>query len=531
MSSSRSTHVVIRAAFGAAAARARTSTAARCASVIARVDNSSAEHACLSQVGATYPCRRQDRRALSSNSAADNDEGKVLTLRRLSAPFLLVCHPDKIPSSSPSLREVNLRATQTLNGLIDTVEELCNRASVGGATGSPRAGRVELDARYEVEFLVPSSEAADGESSVGIASATRRKSKRRGDDGRTYTRRSIIIRFPRSLRDGVQTVDSSGRYSVSAAILLRQRTGQEIIRLLKVAGAAIPDGAGDMFQRDYKEDINSGSMGRDRGYGNDDALMEEMDLDGSTVESYLGRSRFGGGGMGATRRPMNPYEKSRRKFMDSIDWAQHRRRTEEALRDAEADLATQRMLGGSQERRERLISTILSRVTIDSQERGAEDDNDGSHTDDGMTESGAAQDNGLDPIHQLIAFRRLSLLLADSYDHLQMETMGKLWDNTSIVLTPSRRENSFHRKDDSGQTIVESSAAFGIPRRRNPLIEGQESGFKFTYGSDGGITVYIPIDFTDEELILQLSAHVWDFYNISGDGLEDLYPKYMQNVN
>ena len=467
----------------------------------------------------TYP------KPSSSTSSASS-----ASLRRLSAPFLLLCHPDKISSSSPDLRETNLRATQTLNGLIDTVEALYDRCGSGQSVSTQPAGRIELQGRYEVEFLVPCS------SDANLDAGGKKKRRRSGGDGQTsYTRRSIVIAYPASLRDDVQIVDGSGRYSLAAAAALRRRTAKEIVRLLKVAGASVPE---DVLAGLLNDAVAvPGNIDGEHGaasYGHEDYLVDEMDLGGLGVDTFLRRGRFRGASdasASGSRRPRTQYEKSREEFVKSVDWAELRRRTEDALQDAEADMATSRIMKRDERRKEQMISNVLSRVTVDVnpvRESNEHSDNNSSET-NSITDKRTDEEKGLDPINQLIALRRLSLLLADNYDDLQMNEMGKLWDNTHIVLTPARdSDDGSPARDEAGNTIVQSSAAYGISRRRNPLIASKESGFKFTYGSDGGITVYVPVDFTDEELTLQLTSNVWDVYNLCGDGVEDLYPNWFK---
>ena len=449
-----------------------------------------------------------------------------VSLRRLSAPFLLLCHPDKISSSSPDLRETNLRATQTLNGLIDTVEALYDRCGGGQSVSTQPAGRIELQGRYEVEFLVPCSSDDD------LVGGSSKKKKRGGGDRQTsYTRRSIIITYPASLRDDVHIVDGSGRYSLAAAAALRRRTAKEIVRLLKVAGASVPEDVLSGLLNDAGAGVIDGEHGA-ASYGHEDYLVDEMDLGGLGVDTFLRKGRFrGASDASGSRRPRTQYEKSREAFVKSVDWAELRRRTEDALQDAEADMATSRIMKRDERRKEQMISNVLSRVTVDANpvRESNENPDDNSSKANSIKDKRTDEEKGLDPINQLIALRRLSLLLADNYDELQMDDMGKLWDNTHIVLTPSRDSNDGSpARDEAGNTIVQSSAAYGISRRRNPLIASKESGFKFTYGSDGGITVYVPVDFTDEELTLQLTSNVWDVYNLCGDGVEDLYPNWFK---
>ena len=468
-------------------------------------------------------------RARARNFATASPTPTSVSLRRLSAPFLLLCHPDKISASSSDLRDTNLRATQTLNGLIDTVEALYDRC-VSGQTGAARAaGRIELQPRYEVEFLVPCS-------SDNITGGKKKKKRGGGTDGQTsYTRRSIIITYPASLRDDVQIVDRSGQYSLAAASALRRRTATEIVRLLKVAGASVPEDVLGGLLDDGSGDIGNEADGSTP-YGHEDYLVDELDLRGMGVDMFLKRGRFSSDGSGAAAkaatRPRTLYEKSRQEFVKSVDWAALRRRSEEALRDAEADVVTSRIMKRDEHRKEQMVSNILARVTVDPNPACVTIDNangDATQT-ESIKDKRTDEEKGLDPLQQLIALRRLSLLLTDNYNELQLNDMGKLWDNTHIVLTPSRDSgDDSPTRDEGGNTIVQSSAAYGIPRRRNPLISGKESGFKFTYGSDGGITVYVPVDFTDEELTLQLTSNVWDVYNLCGDGVEDLYPEWFKN--
>ena len=406
------------------------------------------------------------------------------------------------------------------------MEALYDRCGSGQTGAARAAGRIELQPRYEVEFLVPCS-------SDDVVGGKKKKRGGGGDGQTSYTRRSIIITYPASLRDDVQIVDGSGRYSLAAASALRRRTATEIVRLLKVAGASVPEDVLGGLLDGGSGDIGNNADGSTP-YGHEDYLVDELDLRGMGVDTFLKRGRFRDASDAAAKgvaRPRTQYEKSRQEFVKSVDWAALRRRSEEALRDAEADVATSRIMKRDERRKEQMVSNILARVTLDPNPASGTIDN--ANGDAAQTESikdkRTDEEKGLDPLQQLIALRRLSLLLTDNYNELQLNDMGKLWDNTHIVLTPSRDSgDDSPTRDEDENTIVQSSAAYGIPRRRNPLISGKESGFKFTYGSDGGITVYVPVDFTDEELTLQLTSNVWDD-NLCGDGVEDLYPEWFKN--
>jgi hypothetical protein len=89
-----------------------------------------------------------------------------------------------------------------------------------------------------------------------------------------------------------------------------------------------------------------------------------------------------------------------------------------------------------------------------------------------------------------------------------MEDMGRMWDNLVIVLKGARDYNT-------------SSSAM-----RKRTKRAQETGFQFSYGTNGIVTIHIPIDFGDEELVAELDRNLWDFHKLVSDGVEDLYPKW-----
>jgi hypothetical protein len=117
-------------------------------------------------------------------------------------------------------------------------------------------------------------------------------------------------------------------------------------------------------------------------------------------------------------------------------------------------------------------------------------------------------------VEQLVAFRRLSLLLDQNFASLQMEEFGAMWETCRIVLTPSRPYN------------VSSSALHRRQRRKAESSSNDSTvpGFSFTLHPNWTVTIQIPIDFRDDELIQELDRNVWDFYNLLGDGTEDLFP-------
>lgn len=343
---------------------------------------------------------------------------------------------------------------------------------------------MELKSTYEIEFLLTVPEPA------GV-----RKPKKKD---RKLTRRSVEITFPRFVREGVRESDS--REARMGAAQLRQWTRSEIGKLLRVAGLKVPP-------KGEEEDVFV-----------EDLLLEEMDLvDGGDDRQRRrrgGTTRYADLEEPISKGRISRFNASRHHFMRSIDWKEHRRMYDDAFRAAEADVATEGSMN-KRGRKERMVSEICGRVRVipptgwdpvqgEESEVGAVGERkDGSTEDDTHYE----REDGLDVIQQLIAIRRLSLLLLDNFHELEMEDMGRMWDNLTLILTPPR--------DNPSSSAVRKRKKRGI-----------ESGFKFSYGADGKVTVYCPIDFRDEELIEELTRNVWDFYNwVEADNwLDQLYP-------
>lgn len=416
-----------------------------------------------------------------SNFASQHDESvgsyknqrQPITLKQLIRPFLMQFHPDRQGNSTAIAREVNLKAIQTLNGMIDVIDQIQNRA-IDVSSVKPM-GRIQLEQIYSIEFLVPSS----SRDTHGI---------KRPKDEPVATRRSVDISFHEMDIKSAQMIDINGNYSVIAAKKLRFIAMQEITKLLRIAGLQIPTDMKAQLEwvGNDVNNIDSGLTPHER------MLQAEFDIgDG-----------FGPSGQGQSMRSrMSPYERSRKLYMSQIDWKKHKEMYEQAMEDMKRDIATQGLIAKSEERKQRLISQILANIRIQ--------DSDG--IDRGENES-------LDALQQLIAIRRISLLFADNFDQLEMEDMSRIWENSLIVLTPARQSYQVGKR--------------GLPYSRlRRLKEGRESGFKFSYNSDDTVTIKVPIDFLDDELIYELKRHLSDFYSVllAKDGFEDYFPSFYKD--
>lgn len=413
-------------------------------------------------------------------------------------------------------RTVNLAAVQTLNGMIDAVEALAfGRATAGGGAGA--GGNVELRGRYEIEFMVPASDLAH----AGIGPSLRKnkiaKKLRETGGGAVGTRRSVVLSFPRSLREDDAFRSAAG--NVAAGRRLRGHARREIAKLLRVAGLPVPP----------SDDIDFEPSERDDG-GLEGALLSELDFDGGDPS----RPTAAGTRFVDLRRPAqrqrrrkSRYEASRDRFIGSIDWDAHRKMYDDAHEDMKADLITRGKIRWNRRRKDEFVSGIVSKIRVappssaPSSPSGREEE--------GKVGAKAAgrvrvvdfdRDDGLDAVHQLIAIRRLTLLLADNFDELEMEQFGSLWENSTIVLTPARDSSSNPRSD-----------ATPSARRRAKKRGGTESGFKFTYDADDRVMICIPVDFRDDELLAELDKNVWDFFNMCGDGLEEFWPAHWRALD
>ncbi|KAL3791757.1 hypothetical protein HJC23_007524, partial [Cyclotella cryptica] len=165
------------------------------------------------------------------------------SLLKLSQPFLLTCQPDAMSHNndtdtthngttkkrtSPTSKQVNLQAVQTLNGLIDTCDEWihqCCGTSTTSTTAAPPLPK--LYEQYAIEFLLPD---------VG-----------NGGGGSEWTMCSIILEFPRECWDHVRPCAHGHRHhrdkneegnskASLAGRTLKQHTERELRRLLTMAG-------------------------------------------------------------------------------------------------------------------------------------------------------------------------------------------------------------------------------------------------------------------------------------------------------
>ena len=527
---------------------------------------------------------RRHHRTFSSISSSNSK-----TLKKVVRPFLVACHPDlmhaaeaedksekKKHSLSNQAKDVNLKAVQTINGLIDNLEDLIERCTP--TAGDKSAGSLpELKAKYEIEFILPSQSKDDYEGN--------KPRKKKHYERESLTLRSITIEFPEKLRSSVRkwaltSFPDRSKFHTDpeyqphpqeeeafrVAINLRQHATAEFLRLLTISGMEVPKSAiGGMH-----ENSRSASQLKDESrWSLSDHFLHEMGINPmETVtddQSSQQQTSAFFGRMKPNTAPSCSYSKMQQKrqaFMQRVPWDQFRKNYDQAFLDAQADWTTAQLdlfnpkTAEGRERRERLVSEICSNVRIvRAKQEGVLDDDDDEFDD---------IPEGLDVVAQLIAIRRLNLILYDNFDYLQMEKMGRMWENLGVVLLPPRgeRRRSQREKDPRHANAIHPGRKLNKWERRlkrrekmKPVSRGQmrhvaethfnkmssneseadrlekekdyfieqESGFKFSYGTrsdqgSGHVTAYVPVDFGDEELVRQLYSHLYDYFdNCCGD--------------
>jgi hypothetical protein len=189
------------------------------------------------------------------------------------------------------------------------------------------------------------------------------------------------------------------------------------------------------------------------------------------VDDDYDYDNFGGASPAATvgprRRPLTPWEASRQRFWRRVEWKKFDAAYQEALADAQAHMMTRNKIRNTPLLRQRLLAKILSNVSFTEQ---------------------------VTPLERLVAYRRLLRLLDDNFDALHLEDFGTFWeDQMSLVVTEARPYNT-------------SSSAMRKRRQRH-----LETGYSFTIHHNNRVTVSIPIDFLDSELMQELARNIIDF--------------------
>jgi hypothetical protein len=257
----------------------------------------------------------------------------------------------------------------------------------------------------------------------------------------------------------------------------RHAAGQ-IVRLLQMAGLQVPADH-DIYNDDANTNDQQQQQQHDpwQGAWNDEFGLDQED---DPIRPHHANDDER---QGRRSSPSSVYQENRERFTASINWTKYNQIYRQAMSDLEADLATSGLVDDNVGRRRTVIANLLATTRLEEETTPLLD--------------------------QAVAFRRLSLLLDQHFEALHMEKFGRLWENCNLVLTPARSYNT------------NATALHKRRQRHDP------DGFAFTLHPDFAVTVHIPIDFRDDELVQELDRNLWDIYDIIEDGFEGLfYNKY-----
>ena len=281
---------------------------------------------------------------------------------------------------------------------------------------------------------------------------------------------------------------------------LRQHGTHELTKLLRVAGLPSPPQA-VTFEDALAEEFRNDVMGDD----DDDkgGMYEEEDPSSFQEDGGDGgfrRAHFRYRRRRQQKQQQKPvdrrtqYEKNRDRFTAGIQWQNYDKLLKQAEEENLASWATEDAFDKNPVARQKLIARILARIRLDKNDDPDDDNN---------------SDNSISFAEQLIAFRRLSILLETNFNFLRLHQHGAFWESSChFVLTAARGYNL-------GSTAL----------RKRSLRQGGDTGYSFTVHPDNTVTIRVPIDFGDDELIQELDRNVWDFYDLMGGaGFEELFP-------
>ena len=393
-----------------------------------------------------------DTEAATSSSPPSSSR---LSLRQLVQPFILKCHPDmaKQQNLSAVAQQINLRAIQTLNMYLDgirSIEKKEGRYPFPSSSSSSSSSSKDQDQDQQ-----------NGVITIEFVMAFPSTSSRKKTTP-TTSRRTVELQVP----------------SPHASIPNVQRHAQlQLRKLLHMAGLPLPQ------------------IMMDDEIGMDDEEEDESSLDHQNHHHHHDQDPSTGTHHRRTQtRKKTKWEQSRDRFMSQVDWTKFDQLYKEAIADMNADIATTGSIRNHPERRRRLLATILQNIRVSTSTIvSAPDDDNDDDTDDNIQPNTMVVPD-VEPLEELVALRRIYRLIDQHFDELQLETFGRYWESLTIVLQGKRLYNT-------------STSALYKRRQRK-----QDTGFSFHVHSDNTVTIHIPVDFYEQELLEELDRNVWDFY-------------------
>lgn len=488
------------------------------------------------------------------------------SLRRMIKPFLLKCHPDiqqhhhqpeisnedDDDKSSISKEDagwakaINLRAIQNLNSYLDSIQTLLIESSSSSSSVRRSPKNVSSSSSLvEIDFVI----AVQSSSSSSLKS---------GGKKRHQSRRNRGIEWHQSRRKVQLVLPQRDKSDVSSMSFLERHVHSELVRLLRVAGLEVPSYSFHLLQ--HHDDYNRQDRG---GQGANDATYPKGPFwhDDDGLQSY--HFPFGGGASNKSGRVaatstsasssiFSRYKANREQYVRDTtanenwnDELYNSGRFQYAMAESLIEDETRGLIANDAARRQDLIARILAKVQIQKQQKEQKEEEEeepssstSKNDDDDTAAAGAAATNSrivvVDDagLEQLLAMRRLSLVLDDNFQVLQLEELGRLWENLTLVLLLPSWDNDDNDYNDVDNNDDNNAPTATIARRRmrrtkrrrrqqqqqqlqlqhgmsTILEEGMD--YAWTLHPDWSVTMHIPMDFEPDELVQELERNVQDF--------------------
>jgi hypothetical protein len=293
---------------------------------------------------------------------------------------------------------------------------------------------------------------------------TKKSSKHR--TASTTSRRKVQLRWPAAL---------------ASPTAVRHHAVGELARLLQVAGLEVPASmwVGPEEDGDPEDPFATAADDDDTLHGWDRTWADTLNLDreDDRLRQQQERSQQQGARLRHHHAQYARLRASRDHLTRSINWSKVNELYAQAWQEAQAEVATRGFLRNNRERRQGLIAKILARVQ---------------------------PDDDVSLLERWASMRRLALLLDHSFDKLQLEECAAFWERVNIRLTAARSYNT---------------SASALYKRQQLQVD---NGFAFGLEANGQVSLQIPLDFRDDELLQEWDSNIWDFYELAGDDMEDI---------
>ena len=551
------------------------------------------------------------------------------TWRQLIKPFLLKCHPDVMASqqkleqkhrklgggstlsmsrsNSRTIKQTNLQAIQNLNVYLDTIQNVVQTVTESKLVQLTNNNNTTTTTNNKTKQQQHKQDVILLEFVLFVPDTTGHKLRKHKDPPNILIRRQVELIIPTS---NPWLVTKLNDCTIPVTIRLAHFTQwiiEQLIHIVRIAGLPIPYHVRDELLQQttfvigqYYNNNNNNNKNDDRTRNYEPNFGQER----NTTTSSSFRSSYYRDRLNAQRRA----------YTDSIDWNKVNQLYQQTIYEMKVELLNQDMIKNKPHRRMSIIANVLASIQIQrygpkgihiknllvvnkqKDDEGKEKDDDEEEKDDNNNnemEVGdddktkvSLDDNNNDKfskqeqqrrqkslpepkitlIEEVIAFRRLSLLLEEHFEELQLDDLtlststNLWWERLQIILTPERRYNTspsalhkraiqdkkdngfvftFHTSTttNSSTTTTSSTSIYPLTLYPHQVVTGRQQQQQMKQQQQQSPTnvsqrewrqqaycsLTVPIDFRDDELLVELKRNMEQFKDMIGDGSDDIY--------